>query len=89
MFCRKNLAERGEVSGGSFMNWKIFGVLLVGVGLLAACGASQEEPTMASPAGDRETQKDAPGGASTEEAKPPPPPVTPTKDLKKDAVLHD
>lgn len=70
------------------MNWKIFGVLLVGAGLLAACGAAEQAPaaTAAAPTGDRETQKDTPGPVATEETKKP---AAPTTDLKKDAVLHE
>lgn len=68
------------------MNWKIFGVLVVGTGLLAACAASPVEPTMASPTGNRKEPMD-PGPVASDEAQPVPPKEK--EDAKKDIVMHE
>jgi|GEM_PF-6528119 len=84
------------------MNWKLMGALIMGTGLLTACGASTSEPAAPpaapppaqEPAGiTRAPEMAAPGGgAAPDSAKPAAEPAKPADEApaaKKPIVVHD
>lgn len=43
------------------MNWKLIGALILGAGLVTACGAGQQEPASPAPGGEPSPEEAKPG----------------------------